>query len=259
LSVHPPHPGPRPTPSWLPLGNVEHETLGLLKTGKEAEVFLVERRSLDDGRACVLAHKRYRPATVAKGDLEAGGFTQARSFVNDSPYRSGRRARRSRDQRAVDGRTGHGRRLMVEQWRSQELATMQTLWSAGADVPYPVQILDDGVLMEFVGDVDQAAPRLVSARLDPDELARAFAQIVENLHRFTATSVVHADLSPFNVLWWKGRISIIDLPQASDLLLNPHGFDLLHRDVVRMCDWFVRKGVHCNADELFAQLLASAW
>jgi RIO kinase 1 len=59
------------------------------------------------------------------------------------------------------------------------------------------------------------------------------------------------------VLWWKGRISIIDLPQAIDLVLDPHGFDLLHRDVVRMCDWFGRKGVRCDGDELFAEVLGS--
>ena len=38
----------------------EEYDLGPLKTGKEAEVFLVERVA-PDGRSCLLAHKRYRP------------------------------------------------------------------------------------------------------------------------------------------------------------------------------------------------------
>jgi len=251
-----PEPEARPAPSWLPTGTVEHDVLGLLKTGKEAEVFVVERRSLDDGRTCLLAHKRYRPAAVGKGELEAGGFSRARSFVNDSMYQEGRRYRRSRDQRAVDRMTARGRELVAERWISQELETLQTLWAAGADVPYPVQVLDDGVLMELIGDAAQAAPRLVSARLTPNELAIALAQLVDNLRIFARASIVHADLSPFNVLWWNGRISIIDLPQATDLTLNLHGFDLLHRDVARMCDWFIRKGLPCNGDEIFAELLA---
>lgn len=261
LTYYEPEPslGTRSAPDWLPTGQIHTETVGLLKTGKEAEVFLVEWRSLDDDRSCLLVHKRYRPTAVGKGELEAGGFTRARSFVNDAVYHEGRRFRRSRDRRAVARMTDHGKKLLGDRWIGHELDTMRTLWEAGADVPYPVQMLDDGMLMELIGDASQAAPRLVSARLADDELASAYDQLSANLRTFAAASIVHADLSPFNVLWWRGRISIIDLPQATDLLLNPNGFDLLHRDVLRMCEWFTRKGLDCDGEELFADLLGAAW
>ncbi|MEJ7584021.1 MAG: RIO1 family regulatory kinase/ATPase [Acidimicrobiales bacterium] len=254
-----PEPGERPAPTWLPTGHIDHEVLGPLKTGKEAEVSVIEWRSRDDGRSCLLAHKRYRPTSVVKGELEASGFTKARSFVNDAVYHEGRKFRRTRDQRAVARMTDHGKKLLGDRWVGHELDTMRTLWQAGADVPYPVQLFEDGMLMELIGDAAQAAPRLVSARLSPEELATAFEQLVENLRILAGASIVHADLSPFNVLWWRGRISIIDLPQATDLLLNPNGFELMHRDVVRMCEWFTRKGHRCDADDVFADLLSAAW
>jgi RIO kinase 1 len=259
LSHFTPEPGARPAPEWLPTGEVELEVLGLLKTGKEAEVFLVEWRSLDDGRSCLLVHKRYRPLSVGKGELEAAGFTRARAFVDDTVYHEGRRFRRTRDRRAVERMTGYGKKLLGDRWVGHEHDVLRRLWEAGADVPYPVQLHDDGLLMELVGDAHQAAPRLVAARLDPPAVAAAFEQLVANLHLLVGASLVHADLSPFNVLWWEGRISIIDVPQATDLLLNPNGFDLLHRDVVRMCEWFTRKGLDVDAEALFADLLASAW
>ena len=63
--------------------------LGPLKTGKEAEVFVVERVA-DDGRRCLLAHKRYRPRRVsAKGELEALGFQRAASFVTTPAIATG--------------------------------------------------------------------------------------------------------------------------------------------------------------------------
>ena len=62
-----------------------------------------------------------------------------------------------------------------------------------------------------------------------------------------------------DVLWWQGRICLIDFPQATDLLLNPQGFDLLYRYVVRICEWFRRKGLECETDEIFAELLGAAW
>src|SRR3954451_2274114 len=116
MTLPSPEPGRRPAPDWLPTGEVEDEVLGLLKTGKEAEVSVVERRSLTDGRSCLLAYKRYRPKTVGKGELEASGFTRARSFVNDSVYHEGKRFRRSRDKRAVAQMTDHGKKLLGDRW-----------------------------------------------------------------------------------------------------------------------------------------------
>lgn len=254
-----PEPSARPVPAWLPTGETEDTVLGLLKTGKEAEVFLVERRSLDGDYACLLAHKRYRPMTATRGELEAQGFTRARTFVDDTVYHEGRKFRRTRDKRAVAKMTDHGKNLLGERWVGHELDVMRTLWNAGASVPYPVELLGDGLLMELIGDESEAAPRLVSARLSASALPAAFDQVVDNLRILAGASIVHGDLSPYNVLWWDDRISIIDLPQATDLLLNPHGFDLLHRDVVRMCEWFARKGCERDAEALFADLLTAAW
>jgi len=47
---------------------------------------------------------------------------------------------------------------------------------------------------------------------------------------------------------------IIDFPQAVDLVLNPHGFDLLHHDVTTMCTWFTRQGIDCDAESLYAEI-----
>jgi RIO kinase 1 len=54
--------GPLPHPDWLvtDLAAVDTE-LGILKTGKEADVFLL-RRGVPQGRSCLLAAKRYRDA-----------------------------------------------------------------------------------------------------------------------------------------------------------------------------------------------------
>lgn len=259
MSSTTPEPSARPAPDWLPTGRVEDETVGLLKTGKEAEVFVVERRSLDDGRTCLLAEKRYRPMNVTKGDLEAGGFSRARTFVDDTVYHEGRRFRRSRDRRAVEKMTARGKALLGERWIGHEHDVLRQLWEAGATVPYPVEVRGESLLMELIGDADQAAPRLATARLDPDQIASAFDQLVEDLHIFTGEALVHADLSAFNLLWWQERLVVIDLPQATDLLHNPNGFNLLHRDLVRICEWFARKGLDRDPEEVFAALLDSAW
>jgi RIO kinase 1 len=249
----------RAAPAWLTEGGTEDEVLGLLKTGKEAEVFIVERRTLDGARAALLAHKRYRPMKVGKGEIEGLGFTRSRAFTNDVLYHEGRRLRYSRDQRAVERMTDYGKRLLAERWPEHELDTLQRAFAAGVTVPYPVEFTGDGMLMQLLGDEHGAAPRLVNARLTAGELAAAYDQLLVELSALTRASLVHADLSPFNVLWWEGRLWLIDFPQAVDLINNPHGFDMLHHDVTTMCAWFARRGIEADGEAVFAELLAEAF
>ena len=83
--------GPRPYPDWLVTELAAADTeLGILKTGKEADVFLLRRGVPGTGRSCLLAAKRYR---------DAGH----RMFHRDSEYLEGRRVRESRASRAMAG------------------------------------------------------------------------------------------------------------------------------------------------------------
>jgi RIO kinase 1 len=52
--------GPEPRPDWVVTDRAAIETeLGILKTGEEADVFLLER-AVDGGPSVVMAAKRYR-------------------------------------------------------------------------------------------------------------------------------------------------------------------------------------------------------
>ena len=136
---------------------------------------------------------------------------------------------------------------------------LRRAWDAGASVPYPVEQTDHGLLMEFIGDESQAAPKLVQARLSAAELASAWQQLVANLRALTAAGLVHADLSAYNLLWWEGRLVVIDLPQAVEFTTNADAFDLLHRDVTNVGAWFARRGVAMDVEALYAELVAVAW
>jgi RIO kinase 1 len=247
----------RPTPSWLITDEVDYVEvdLGNLKSGKEAEVFLVERSFLD--HSCLLAHKRYRPRTVThKGELAALGFQRGNSFMNDLAYRDGRKFAKSRDQRAADRMTKYGKKLLTGRWTGHELDMMQHAWSAGVNVPYPVGPRGDGILMQFIGDTERAAPRLSEARLDRTETRSAFTQLIDNLRLLVEAGFVHADLSAYNLLWWNGELWFIDFPQTVDVTTNPHAFEYLHRDLTNVCGWFARQGECIDVDELYAELIA---
>jgi RIO kinase 1 len=250
----------RAIPDWVVADPYTDTPLGALKSGKEAEIFVVERASLDGTRRCLLAHKRYRPRSVTtKGELEAAGFSRASTFVNDHVYREGRRFRRSRERRAVAHMTDYGKKLLNDRWMGFELDIMRRVWEAGGPVPYPVEFANDAMMLEYVGDDDRAAPTLAQARLTPAERAGAASQLVDGLRVLMEVGIVHADLSAFNLLWWDGRLRFIDFPQAVDLAINPSGFELLHRDLANVTEWFTRHGTPLDGDALFADLLTLAF
>ncbi|MCS7482684.1 serine protein kinase RIO [Umezawaea endophytica] len=222
--------GPTPRPDWVitDLGAADRE-LGIIKTGKEADVFLVERRSAT--QSCLMAAKRYRGS-------------DHRMFHRDAGYLEGRRMRRSREMRAMSNRSSFGRNLIAEQWAVAEFAALGRLWSLGAPVPYPVQRSGTELLLEFLGDEDgTAAPRLAQTRPDPDELVDLWTQLVDTLTMLAAEGVAHGDLSAFNLMVHEGRLVLIDLPQVVDLVANPLAESILERDVRNVSTWFTARGL----------------
>ncbi|MGZ8736606.1 MAG: serine protein kinase RIO [Nocardioides sp.] len=250
LSVEPLCRGPEPRPDWVVTSQAAIDTeLGILKTGKEADVFLLERAVPDDpSQRSVLAAKRYR------GE-------EHRSFHRSSAYTEGRRTRNSRDARALAKKTAHGRAVAAGQWAWAEWEALRRFWSAGVPVPYPVQIDGTEILMEFVHVDGEAAPRLAQTRPKGDLLLSYFDQLRDAMVELARHGVAHGDLSPYNILAVEERLVIIDLPQAVDIVANPLGMDFLMRDCHNVCTWFVARGLDERvADEhaLFSDLLASA-
>ena len=224
--------GPRPYPGWLvtELAAVDTE-LGILKTGKEADVFLLRRGVPGTDRSCLLAAKRYRS-------------TEHRMFHRDVGYLEGRRTRDSRENRAVASRSAFGREAIAGQWAIAEFDALGRLFGAGVPVPYPVQILGTELLLEFIGSADgTAAPRLAETRPGRAELADLWDQLVTALVALAGDGLAHGDLSPYNLLVHEGRLVMIDLPQVVDVIANARGAWFLARDAENVGHWFAAHGL----------------
>jgi RIO kinase 1 len=241
--------GPKPYPAWLvtDLAATDSE-LGVLKTGKEADVYLLRRAVPGSGRSCLLAAKRYRSA-------------EHRMFHRDSEYLDGRRVRQSRDSRAMANRSSVGREMIAQQWAGAEFAALRQLYQAGVPVPYPVQILETELLLEFVGEQDgTAAPRLAETRPRGEELTGLWQQLVDALLVMAGLGLAHGDLSAYNLLVHQGRLVLIDLPQVIDVIAHPRGAEFLDRDAGNVAAWFEARGLGLSGGpgELAAMLRREA-
>lgn len=211
------------------------EVLHEVKSGKEATVYCC-RATPSTGLGLVAA-KVYRPR-------------QARTFKNDAIYHEGRVILKERDRRAVKGKTAFGREVQFGSWIDHEYATLGLLHAAGADVPQPLTRSSSAILMSYLGEAHDPAPHLQNVSLEQDEARDLFQRIIRNVELWLAHSVVHADLSPFNILYWQGAVTVIDFPQAIDARVNPNAYSLLLRDVSNVWRYFARYGVQADPERL---------
>ena len=227
------------------------DVLGVVKSGKEATVYWCAA-----GPAAGMeyaAAKVYRPRMF-------------RGLKNDAVYREGRptydaggyEVRSRREVRGALKKTEHGRAVEVASWIAYEHQTQRLLYEAGGDVPRPLGQMGNALLMAYVGASGDAAPLLAHVRLDADEARPLFARVLRNIELFLSCGRIHGDLSAYNVLYWDGEITIIDFAQAVDPRYGQAAtaFDLLARDMERMCRYFARYGIAANARELAAEMWA---
>ena len=217
------------------------EILHPVKSGKEASVYCCRGGPLAE-REYVCA-KVYRPL-------------ERRAFRNDAIYQTGRMqyAHETRVHRALRKGTAAGRRIQAALWLHDEWETLSVLAAARAAVPCPLACNARTIVMEFVGRADRAAPRLQELDLDAEEAGAVLDRLVGEIELMLDCHRVHADLSPYNVLYRAGQPVVIDFPQAVDPRLNPAAETLLARDLANLCRWADRLGAPRPADEIAADL-----
>jgi RIO kinase 1 len=193
-----------------------------LMSGKEAQVFLV------------VSHGELRVAKVYKD-------ANQRSFKHRAEYTEGRKTRNSRDQRAVEKRSKHGRAQDEAAWKSTEVDMIHRLHAGGVRVPTPHAFIDGVLVMECVVDLDgNPAPRLGDLSFDPEAARVIYDRVMREVVRMLAVGVVHGDLSDFNVLVSGDEPVIIDFPQSVDTASNTNARRLLIRDVDNMHRFLTR-------------------
>lgn len=163
-------------------------------SGKEATVYCCEAHPSTGVQ--YLAAKIHRPRMF-------------RSLRNDALYRF------SRIQRDEQGQAEHGnsqrgsaatrkseraRAAQVASWIEYEYQTQCLLYTHNANVPRPFAQVGNAVLMEYIGAIDEPAPRLSEVELPQEEAQPLFDCIMGNIE-LLIHGRIHGDLSAYNVLY----------------------------------------------------------
>ena len=197
----------------------EIEILSNIKSGKEATVYRV---MLDDQMVAMKVYKN--PEEI--------------NFKNTNEYLAGKFYKKLSERKAIAKNNKFAKKLKHKNWVKREFFMLEKLFNNGAMIPKPILQVENAIFMELLGDEYTVAPRLCDIRLSNDEAKKAQDLILKNIELFWNSGIVHADLSEYNILWWKGNPYIIDFPQSIDVRTHPNSKEFFDRDLKTILKYF---------------------
>merc|ERR1719305_678855 len=150
-------------------------------------------------------------------------------------------------------------RKMVAMWAEKEMRNLRRMRNANLPCPIPVEVRQNVLVMEYVGQDGVAAPRLKDAEVSSDAWAGLYRMLIRIVRcMFQVCRLVHGDLSEYNILHYRDALYVIDVSQSVEHD-HPQALEFLKRDLVNVNDFFGRMSVPVvPVRKLFDFILAEA-
>jgi len=140
---------------------------------------------------------------------------------------------------------------IVYAWTRKEYRNLKLCSEAKVHVPTPHYFQNNVLVIQFIGDEDIPAPQL--NEVGPPDPKKNFRQLVRDMRKMYRAGLVHADLSPFNILVWGGELFIIDVGQGV-ALEHPMAESFLERDVYNVTKYFNKFGVKADKEKILKEI-----
>ncbi|XP_075441178.1 serine/threonine-protein kinase RIO3 [Ascaphus truei] len=206
---------------------------GCVSTGKESVVFHANGGSMED--------KEMPPECAIKVFK-----TTLNEFKNRDKYIKD-------DYRFKNRFSKLNPRKIIRMWAEKEMHNLKRLHKAGIPCPEVVILKKHVLVMSFIGKDQVPAPTLKEAKLGSEDSKQAYYEVLSMMKQlYEQCSLVHADLSEYNMLWHDGKVWLIDVSQSVEPT-HPHGLEFLYRDCRNVSQFFQKAGVTeaLNERELF--------
>jgi RIO kinase 1 len=196
---------------------------GTIASGKEAGVFLAELGS--EGREYCKSISITSPIVVKIFRTSTLNFKRIVNYIHGD-MRFKKYSKKTRQ--------------IINLWAEKEYSNLQRSSQAGVKVPKPILIKKNILLMELLGKDGSPYPLL---KLKPDAVTEKIMTEILNQTSllFQQAGLVHADLSPYNILIGDETPYLIDMSQ-SVVVSHPKALNFLLRDLKNVLSFFSGKG-----------------
>ena len=144
-------------------------------------------------------------------------------------------------------------RDLVDIWVRKEHRNLSRLSRWGLNVPKPLGIHKNVLVMDYLGHERGSSPKLREVHVEDPE--PVYADLLEFLAvAWQKSNLVHGDFSPFNILWHQERAVVIDVGQAV-VQGHPKAEEFLVRDVTRLVEWANKNGIEVTLAEAMYEVL----
>lgn len=208
---------------------------GIISTGKEAVILHANSDSnytkQEHGTGVLMAPELLpKECAIKVFKTTLNEFKQRDRYIKD-------------DYRFKDRFSKQNNRVIINMWAEKEMHNLMRMQEIGLNVPDVVVLKKHVLVMRFIGDNHNAAPKLKDARLSAAELSCAYEEIVAAMHKmYNVAKLVHADLSEYNILWYEGKCWFIDVAQSVEPE-HPSGLEFLMRDCANIVQFFKKRGL----------------
>jgi RIO kinase 1 len=144
-------------------------------------------------------------------------------------------------------------RSLIFAWTQKEFTNLKRAHKARVNVPKPIAMRKNVLIMEFIGKNGVSAPLLRETKLrNPERIYQQILNSVKKMYR--NAKLIHGDLSEYNVMIWKQNPIMFDLSQSINLD-HPIGDQFLRRDINNINYYFKRLGVEvCDVEEIMRRI-----
>lgn len=197
-----------------------------ISIGKEANVFSAEHPD-----SCAIIVKIYR--------LQSCNFNKMYDYLCQDPRFIGLKRQR---------------RKIIFAWTQREYRNLMKARELGVNVPRPLEVLDNILLLEYLGDPYEEQPAyqlkdLDYKRMEQSQIDQIFDDVVLNMRKLHKGGLVHGDLSEFNILYYDEIVHFIDFSQATTDNSRDY-VELLDRDCLNIARFFTKVGKEVTHEEL---------
>ncbi|MGB9727487.1 MAG: serine protein kinase RIO [Nitrososphaeria archaeon] len=147
------------------------------------------------------------------------------------------------DRRFEEGKKGGY--LLIKLWARKEYVNLEAAYNSGVNVPKPITVLNNVLVMEFIGKDGKRAPLL--SEVEPKKTD--YLKVVRMIRKlYSRAKLVHADLSEHNIFKWGSKIYFFDFGSAVESG-HPNALEFLYRDIRNVNRFFLKHGIEVWNEE----------